>query len=145
MNLPRYLTWGPLWCNANFKNRNNILDKCDFRLSATKTVICPKSPTILRWVRSSSHVGVRRHQVATLSSCHSPTTTKSRSIGGAYLRVFYGMRVATLLSPLDNVCAGRPSRYGMLWTDKLNAALAKAQAALQGHCSITLPKMSDQL
>ena len=24
MNLPRYLTWRPLWCNANFQNRNNI-------------------------------------------------------------------------------------------------------------------------
>ena len=25
MNLPIYLTWGPLWCNANFHNRNNFI------------------------------------------------------------------------------------------------------------------------
>jgi len=25
MDLPIYLTWGPLWCSANFHNRNNMI------------------------------------------------------------------------------------------------------------------------
>ena len=48
-----------------------------------------------------------------------------------------------LMSLLDDACTGQPSQDHVFSTDELTAALAKAQAALQSHCTITLPKVSN--
>ena len=52
------------------------LDKCNVRLSPTKTVICPKSTTILGLVWSEGQLSESPHRAAGLSSCLPPTTVK---------------------------------------------------------------------
>ena len=78
------------------------LDRCNLRLSPTKTVICPKSTTILGWVWSQGSLSASPHRVAVLSSCPPPTSVKGmRSFIGSYKvlgRVLPGC--AALVDPL---------------------------------------------
>jgi len=107
----------------------HILDKCDLRLSTTKTFICPKSTAILRWVMSSGNLGACPQQVTTLSSCHPLTTVKGpQSFGGTYKVLAHVLQnAATLLSPFDDACTRRPSQDCVSCTD------TKASATLQSH------------
>ena len=123
------------------------LDRCDLRLSPSKTVICPRSVTLLGWVWTDGRLSASPHRISTLASCDLPRTVKHlRSFIGAYKvlgRVIRG--VATLLSPLDAVCAGRESAETISWSDELRASFSRAQSALKEHRSVVLPRPSDQL
>ena len=123
------------------------LSRCDLRLSPTKTVICPRSVTVLGWVWTDGHLSASPHRVSTLATCDIPRTVKNlRSFIGAYKvlgRVIKG--TAALLSPLDAACAGRESAEVVLWSDELRVTFSRAQSALKGHRSIVLPRPSDQL
>jgi hypothetical protein len=50
------------------------MKNCDLRLSASKTVICPRTATILGWKWQEGSISASPHVVATLSSCDIPTT-----------------------------------------------------------------------
>ena len=82
-----------LYCGGNtpqelFKNWKKVLQalyKCDLRLSASKTVINPKSTTILGWIWSAGTLTACPHRVNTLASCPEPDTVgRMRSFVGAY-------------------------------------------------------------
>ena len=61
------------------------LESCDLRLSASKTVICPRSTTVLGWVWSEGKLSASPHRISTLSTCGLPKTVKNlRSFIGAY-------------------------------------------------------------
>ena len=61
------------------------LNHCNLRLSAAKTVICPKSTTILGWIWNQGTLSASPHRIAVLSSCPPPSTVKGlRSFIGAY-------------------------------------------------------------
>ena len=123
------------------------LDKCNLRLSASKTTICPKSTTILGWIWSNGTLKASPHKIATLSTCSTPTTVRGlRSFIGAYkvlARVINNC--AHLLSPLDGATAGLQSSTKVKWTDELHAAFHNAQQALSSARAITLPRPDDQL
>ena len=52
---------------------------------------------------------------------------------------------SALISPLDNVVAGRQSQETLTWTDHLRASFQSAQKSLSSTCTITLPRPDDQL
>ena len=132
---------------TNWKRVLQALYKCDLRLSAKKTIINPKSTTILGWTWSAGTLTASQHRVNTLATCPQPETVgRMRSFIGAYkvlTRVI--PRCSDFLAPLDEVTAGRQSGEAICWTDVLKSSFSDAQRALLSHHTITLPKPDDQL
>ena len=58
----------------NWKRVLVALHKSDLRLSALKTVINPKSTTILGWIWNSGTLSASPHRIASLASCQKPET-----------------------------------------------------------------------
>ena len=116
----------------NWRKLLHALHRCDLCLSASKTVINPKSTTILGWIWSSGTLSASPHRVNTLASCPQPNTvSRMRSFVGAYkvlARVIPGY--SAHLAPLDDITAGRQSQETIAWTDELRDSFLKAQRAL---------------
>ena len=123
------------------------LESCDLRLSASKTVICPRSTTVLGWVWSEGKLSASPHRISTLSTCGLPKTVKNlRSFIGAYKALSRVIpNTASFLAPLDTVCAGRDSPESIEWTEDLTAVFTRAQKALRAHKAVVLPRPDDQL
>ncbi|EDO33090.1 predicted protein [Nematostella vectensis] len=70
---------------SNWKRTLQALHECNLRLSASKTIINPKTTTILGWIWSAGTLKASPHRVATLAQCPTPTTVGlMRSFIGAY-------------------------------------------------------------
>ncbi|KAK3715784.1 hypothetical protein QZH41_018836, partial [Actinostola sp. cb2023] len=144
-----------LYCGGNnptelLENWGMVLKalyRCDLRLSASKTVINPKSTTILGWRWTQGTLQACPHRIAALSTCSPPNcVTGMRSFIGAYkvlARVI--PRCASLLAPLEDAIAGRQSSDPINWTDELSKDFTTAQTFLSSNRTITLPKPNDQL
>ena len=86
----------------------HALYKSHLRLSAPKTVVCPKSTTILGWIWSNGTMQASPHRVATLSTCSTPDKIGGlKSFIGAF-KVFSRVipDCSSLMSPLDGAVAG---------------------------------------
>ena len=144
-----------LYCGADspedlLHNWNRILQalhKCNLHLSPTKTIICPRTTTILGWIWTQGHLSASPHRIATLSSCPPPDTVRGlRSFIGAYK--FLGRvlpKCSHIIAPLENAITGQQSGELIQWTDTLRELFCSAQKSLTTHKSITLPRPSDQL
>jgi hypothetical protein len=123
------------------------LHKNGLSLSASKTVICPKSTVVLGWVWSQGTLKASSHKIATLGATDPPKTVRAlRSFIGAYKvlsRVLKGY--AELLHPLDQIAAGRQSQEQVEWTDELLQHFSAAKQALKDHKTITLPRPQDAI
>ena len=123
------------------------LDKNGMKLSAAKTVICPKTTDILGWVWSQGTLRAGSHRVAVLASTDPPQTVRAlRSFIGAYKvlsRVLKGY--ADLLHPLEQVVAGKQSNARVAWNEGLLQAFNAAKVALGDNKTITLPLPGDAL
>ena len=84
-----------LYCGAdsledlleNWRRVLHALHKCNLRLSPSKTVICPKSTTVLGWIWTQGSLSASPHRIATLSSCPPPETVRGlRSFIGKVTR-----------------------------------------------------------
>ena len=132
---------------SNWRKVLEALNTCDLRLSASKTVIAPKSTNILGWIWSQGTIHASPHRIATLSTCDKPSTVHGlRSFIGAYkvlARVI--PNCAHILSPLEDAVAGRNSQDKLTWSDSLHDAYKRAQQSLIHNKSIVLPKPTDQL
>ena len=121
-----------------------LLQKNNLRLSASKTVICPKQATVLGWIWSTGTLQASPHKLAALSSAEPPATVQGlRSFVGAYkvlIRVL--PKYSDLLDPLDQATAGRESREKLTCSDELLLAFKTAQKALQNHKTILYPKQA---
>jgi len=130
------------WARILSALKNNNL-----RLAAHKTVVCPRSTTILGWVWSQGTLQASQHKVSALALVPPPKTVQGlRSFVGSYKvlsRVLHGY--AALLDPFDQVTAGRQGRDTIEWTDDLLQAFSTAQGALSSCKSITVPRPDDQL
>ena len=131
----------------NWSRVLDTLDRCDLRLSAKKTRVCPSSTTILGWVWSQGTIRASPHRIATLSSCAPPQTVLGlRSFIGAFKvlgRVI--LQSSKVLAPLESHIAGRKSQESISWSENLHEAFCTAQKALSTNRSITLPRPDDQL
>ncbi|KAK3083239.1 hypothetical protein FSP39_017533 [Pinctada imbricata] len=123
------------------------LQNSGLRLSASKTIVCPRTATILGWTWSEGRISASQHKIATLASCKLPeTVTGLRSFLGAYKilgRVIPDC--ANLLAPLENAISGLQSKDAVKWTDDLVTHLRNAQSRLSANKAITLPMPSDEL
>ena len=132
---------------CNWKRVLQALHKCNLRLSAHKTIISPKTTTILGWIWSAGSLSASPHRLNTLATYPEPSTVgRMRSFIGAYKvlsRVLPGC--SNYLTPLDAVTAGRSSQESINWTDDLRTAFRSAQTALSSALTITLPRPEDQL
>jgi hypothetical protein len=139
-----------LYCGGNspeeaLTNWTRVLDalhRNNLRLSARKTIICPKSTTILGWIWSNGTLRASSHRLSALASVTPPPTVQGlRSFIGAYKvlsRVLRGY--ANLLDPLDQAVAGRQSKEKIEWSDDLRDALQRAQRALSDSKVTTIPR-----
>ncbi|RLC16966.1 MAG: hypothetical protein DRI57_10490 [Deltaproteobacteria bacterium] len=144
-----------LYCGGNspkelLHNWQRVLEafhKCGMRLSPTKTVIAPKTTTILGWIWSEGCIHASPHRIATLSTCSSPTNVRGlRSFIGAFKVLSRVIpHCANFMAPLDNAVAGGQSQDKLVWTDALRAAFHAAQQSLSSNKTITLPHPSDLL
>ena len=126
---------------SNWRKVLEALNTCDLRLSASKTVIAPKSTNIIGWIWSQG-------TIAALSTCDKPSTVHGlRSFIGAYkvlARVI--PKCAHILSPLEDAVAGENSKDKLTWSNSLHDAYKRAQQSLLIHNKrIVLPKPTDQL
>lgn len=144
-----------LYCGGNtpdelLANWSRVLDaihRNNLRLSAKKTVICPKSTTILGWVWCNGTLQASPHRLAALGSVSPPQTVQGlRSYVGAFKVLSRVMRgYASLLDPLDQATAGKQSKDSIEWSDELLAAFRKSQQALTSSKVITMPRPEDTL
>ena len=132
---------------SNWARVLRSLHEANLHLSPAKTIICPRSTTILGWIWQDGQISASPHKIAVLSSCKPPENVKGlRSFIGAYkmlARVLPGC--AKILSPLDAAVAGLDSKDTLRWTDELVECFMNAQQSLKSNRSITIPKASDQL
>ena len=144
-----------LYCGGNtpeelMQNWERVLEalqKCNLRLSATKTIVCPRSTTVLGWVWSQGQLSASPHRLAVLAACPRPDTVHGlRSFIGAYKVLGRVLpNCSQLLSPLDDAIAGHSSQEHINWSDELIEAFSKAQGHLSKSRSIMLPKPSDHV
>ena len=59
---------------SNWERFLQALQKCNLPLSPTKTVICPRSTTILGWIWSEGSLSASPHRIAVLLTCLPPGT-----------------------------------------------------------------------
>ena len=117
------------------------LHKCNLHLSAHKTIISPKTTTILGWIWNAGSLSASPHRLNTLTTYPEPNT-----VARAYKVLSRVIpRCSSYLAPLDAATASRPSQESINWTDDLKAAFHSAQSALSSALTITLPRPEDQL
>ena len=131
----------------NWKRVLQALHKCNLRLSAHKTIISPKTTTILGWIWNAGSLSASPHRLNTLATYPEPNSVaRLRSFIGAYKVLFRVIpRCSSYLTPLDAVTAGRASQQSINWTNDLRAAFSSTQNALSSALTITLPRLEDQL
>ncbi|CAC5422320.1 unnamed protein product [Mytilus coruscus] len=129
----------------NWTRGLQALQKSGLNLSATKTIIAPKSTNILGWIWQLT-IQTNPHRFSTLSVCPSPVKVCGlRSFSGTYkvlARVIPDY--ASLLGKLDDV-SGRESKESIQWSDELSDIFSQAQKALPTNCSIFLTQQNDQI
>ena len=97
----------PIEVLNNWRRVLTLLQKNNLRLSAAKTVICPRKAIVLGWVWSNGTLQASPHKLAALSSVEPPSTVQGlRSFVGAYKVLSRVLpRFAELLDPLDQATA----------------------------------------
>ena len=133
-----------------FHNWRRILSQlhtCSLNLSASKTIIAPKSAMILGWIWEQGRIRASPHRLSTLSSCNPPDTVKGmRSFIGAYKVLSRVIpRCASYISALESSTVGLASKDSIHWSDELHASFKQAQYALSKSRTIVLPHVNDQL
>ena len=125
----------------------SLLKQNNLRLSASKTIICPRKAVVLGWIWSNGTLQASPHKLAALSAVAPPSTVQGlRSFIGSYKVLSRVLpKYAELLDPLDQVTAGKDSRERIQWSDELLIAFKKAQQALDNHKTISLPRSDDAL
>ena len=144
-----------LYCSGDtpqelITNWSRILDalaRCNLRLSATKTVICPKTTPILGWIWSQGSLSASPHSTTALATCSPPESVKDMcSFISTYKVLSHVLpHCSQLVEPLESSLADLQSHDHIQWGDNLRQKFTAAQDALHMHKSIILPCASDQL
>ena len=131
----------------NWRRVLAALQGSDLRLSASKTVVCPKTTTILGWIWSQGSIRASPHRISTLASCDPPQDSSGlRSYIGAYKTLGKVMpRCADIVVPLDDAISGMQPKEKLVWTDELLAAFNRSRKFLSSSKPITMPQPGDQL
>ena len=115
--------------------------------SLSKTIISPRTTTILGWIWSAGQIHASPHRIATLSARVCPTTVRGlRSFIGAYkvlARVI--PQCASAVTALHDFITGCQSSDKLFWTEDSRSAFTIAQKSLSTNKTIKLPRPSDVL
>ena len=124
----------------NWRRVLALLQKNNLRLSAAKTIVCPRKAIVLGWMWSNGTLQASPHKLAALSSVEPPSTVQGlRSSVGAYKVLSRVLpRFAELLDPLDQATAGKESREKIVWCDELLLTFKTTQRALVNNRTITI-------
>lgn len=124
-----------------------LMHKNNLKLSASKTVICPRSTTVLGWIWCNGTLSISSHKICPLLATEPPKTcTAMRSFLGAFKDIARGIpRCSSLLSPLENCIKGMSGEGKILWTSELLDYFSEAKKALKSPHSLVLPRKEDQL
>ena len=116
-------------------------------ISASKTVVFPKSTVTLGWIWCGGTLKASAHRTAALAAVKPPSTVRAlKSFIGAYKvlsRVIKGY--AEIMQPLEHAVAGKSSLDKVNWTDELRTHFQKAQDSLSECKVITIPRPDDAL
>ena len=144
-----------LYCGAdspeallhNWQRVLQALDRCNLRLSPTKTVTCPKTTSILGWLWSQCRLSANPHRIAALASCPLPSTVKGlRSFIGAYKVLSRVLpNCSNFIDPLECALTGLQSSDRLMWDENLTSRFKSAQDFLSNHKAIVLFRPSDTL
>ena len=131
----------------NFEQFLHRLLECNIKLSPSKTIIAPKSVTILGWIWSRGQLKASPHKISALSTIKPPeTVTALKSFIGAFRFISRVLpRYANTLSPLEAAIRGKNGKENINWSDDLINSFKKAQQSLLHAKTITIPKPSDTL
>ena len=117
------------------------------KLSASKTVICPSSVSILGWIWQDGTLKASPHRISALETIPPPTTVKQlRSYIGSYK--FLSKVIPTYskaLAPLDEEVAGKSPSEKVTWNEQLLEAFKSSQKQLSQAKTITIPRREDHL
>ena len=131
----------------NFEQVLHKLLEANIKLSASKTVIAPKSITILGWVWSSGQLRASPHRLSALSTCSPPDTVSAmKSFIGTYRFLSRVLpRYANTLRPLEAAILRKKGNEKIEWSSSLKESFIKAQQDLLDAKTITAPIPSDTL
>lgn len=132
----------------NWKCLLHLLNDNNLSIAAHKTVIAPKTTTILGWKWSTGGIlEASPHKVAPLSTCSIPITLKDlRSFVGAYKILSRVIpQCSQHVALLEGIQTGLNSSDKIPWTDDSRKAFAMAQQALSSRKAIVLPRPCDKL
>ena len=116
-------------------------------LSAPKTLIAPLYCIMLGWKWQDGTITATSHRISTLSTCPLPKTVKGlRSFLGAYKFLSRVLpRCSTILSPLEELIAGKASAEKLVWSSEMESNFDIAKKHLSEAKTVSIPKRSDKL
>ena len=142
-----------LYCGAdtpedlleNWERVLSALQKCSMNLSPKKTIVAPKTTTILGWSWEGGSISASPHRISTLSTCLHPEKVKGmRSFIGAFKVLSRVLpNCSSYITPLEKAISGAQSTDTIKWTEELKEHFETAQHSLHNNRKITLPKPSD--
>lgn len=133
------ISWRPvLWRKHSWRIWQHLisvmtaLDTCGLRLSATKTIICPRSTTILGWIWTRGTLSASSHKVSVLSTCKLPDSAHClRSFIGAYKILFCVLPIcAYAIAPQESAISGLQSKDKIKWSEELMKHFCTAKRKL---------------
>lgn len=136
--------------NETIHNWSRILKRLEennLKLSASKTILCPKRTAVLGWIWNSGTLSVSPHKIASLASIDRPVKcTCMRAFLGAFKAIFRCIpRYSSLTSPLENCIKGLQGSDRITWTDELRNMFKLVQDSLKSTKVLTIPRPSDKL
>ena len=133
-----------------FENFSKFLHKLhlnNLKLSPSKTIIVPRSMTVLGWILSEGKLSASPHKLSALAVCPQPSTVSGlKSYIGAYRfisRVIAGY--ASLLLPLEDAIKGKEPKEQINWSEELSTAFLKSKQAIASNKAVTVPRPDDHL
>ena len=135
---------------TNLAEMLNICLNNNIKLSASKTVLFPKSVDVMSWIWSeggtlapSPH---RKQTLAQTKQDELETIKDIRSWVGLYKTFLYHTpNLANILDPFDQITGGKDSKDKVVWTPDLSLAFQKAKDHIANIKEIYLPNPDDQL
>lgn len=131
-----------------FEQVLQICQENGIKLSARKTVICPREWVILGWLWRGGFLSSTPHRQLALMECDPPETVKGlKSYLGAYRFLSRVIKnYASVLQPLEAMVRGQPALNSkVVWSPELREAFKSAQEALKSAESVVIPKPQDVL
>ena len=116
-------------------------------MSASKTILFPKSTTVLGWIWECGTLAASPHRLSALAAVTPPNTVRGvRSFIGAYKFLNRVIQYySDILHPLEESVAGCQSQDKMVWSDGMLEEFRKIQRSLKDCQVIHIAKPSDTI